>query len=279
MTATVRMREDAGRRPLRFRGVLRSEWIKAAGLRSTPLLLVSMLVLGVGVSLLYALTAEQGGIPEGPSTRFSLDAVTLGTVLFGQIIGGVLGVITISSEYSSGTIQQTLVSVPRRTPVLAAKALVLFPLVTGTALVSFLASWAATFPLYADLGIATGLDAPGFLPALLGGAVYIGLCAVFGLGVGTLLRSAVGGAVVVLCATMLAPVLTSVLPASVAVRVVRLVLFSHAGDSMVRIGDPVLGFADLSQQYLSPAGGWVVATAWAVVALIAGAVVLRRRDA
>lgn len=263
----------------RFAHVVRSELVKLTSLRSTTLLLLSMPVVGLGVSILYALTAEQGGIPSAPSTPFSLDVVTLGTVIFSQIIAGVLGVLTITGEYSSGTIRPTLVAVPRRAHALAAKALLLFPLTTTAALVSLLGSWAATYPIYAGLGIQTGLDAPGFLLALVGGAVYIGLCSLFGLGVGTLLRSAVGGAVVVLCTTLLAPVLTSVLPTSEVVRTIRLYLLSHAGDSMVRLGDPELGFANASEQYLSPLGGWITAAAWAVVALVAGAVALRRRDA
>jgi ABC-2 type transport system permease protein len=267
------------RQRLCFRHLLLSEALKLSSLRSTVLLLGAMLVLGIGVSVLYALTAEQGGIPDRPSTAFSLDALTLGTVLFGQIIAGVLGVLAISGEYSSGTIQSTLVAVPRRLPVLVAKALVLLPLTTATALVSLLGSWGATAPLYAELGILTEATDPGFLPALLGGALYVGLCSLFGLGVGTLLRSAAAASIVVIATTLLVPVLTSVLPTSETVRFVRLVLLPHAGDSMLRLGDPALGFADVSQQYLSPLAGAIVAAVWAGAALVAGAVALRRRDA
>ncbi|MFB2585372.1 ABC transporter permease [Herbiconiux liukaitaii] len=263
----------------RFAHILHAELIKLTSLRSTVLLIAAMIGLGLGVSLLYALTAEQGGIPDAPSTPFLLDAVTLGTLIFSQIIAGVLGVLTITSEYSSGTIQPTLAAVPRRPLALAAKALVLFPLMVLTALVTLLGSWAVTYPVYAELGIQVGLDAPGFAFALVGGAVYVGLCSVFGLGIGTLLRSAAGGSVVVICSTLLAPILTSVLPTSEVVRTIRLYLLSHAGDSMVRLGDPALGFADATEQYLSPAGGWITAVAWALVALAAGASVLRRRDA
>lgn len=264
---------------LRFAHVVRSEVVKLTSLRSTAFLLAALLVFGIGVSVLFAITAEQGGIPDAPSTRYSLDAVTIGTVLFGQIIAGVLGVLAITAEYSSGTIQPTLAAVPRRMPVLAAKALVLFPLTAGTALVALLGSWVTTYPFFAQLGIQTELIAPGFLFALVGGAVYVGLCSVFGLGIGTLLRSAAGGSIVVICTTLLAPVLTSVLPTSEVVRTIRLHLLSHAGDSMVRLGDPALGFANAAQQYLSPAGGWVTAIVWATVALAAGALALRRRDA
>lgn len=264
---------------MRFTHVLRSEFIKLTSLRSTVLLIAAMLVFSFAVSILFAMTAEQAGIPDQPSTAYSLDAITIGTVVFSQIIAGVLGVLAIASEYSSGTIQPTLAAVPRRLPSLGAKALVLFPVMTLTAVISLFGSWAVTYPIYAGLGIQTELHAPGFALALFGGAVYVGLCSVFGLGIGTLLRSAAGGAVVVICTTLLAPILTSVLPTSEVVRTIRLYMLSHAGDSMARLGDPALGFADAGQQYLSPLGGWITAFIWAAVALSVGAVALRRRDA
>lgn len=264
---------------LRFANVVRSEFVKLTSLRSTGFLIAALLAFGIGVSLLFALTLESAGVPSVSSVAFTLDSITLGTLLFGQIIAGVLGVLAITSEYSSGTIQPTLIAAPRRGVVFVAKALVVFPVMVVTALISVLGSWAVTYPLYSAFGIETDLGAPGFAFALVGGAIYVGLCAVFGLGVGALLRSAVGGSLVVFCTTLLGPVLLSVLPTSEVVRTIRLYLLSHAGDSMVRLGDPSLGFADATQQYLSPAAGWITALAWATAALVAGLIALRRRDA
>jgi ABC-2 type transport system permease protein len=281
MTAPSTQRDTYVSRPdrLRFPHVLRSESIKLTSLRSMRLLLAAIVILGAGVSMLFVLTLESAGVPSVPSVAFTLDSITLGTLLFGQIIAGVMGVLAISSEYSSGTIQPTLIAVPRRTPTLLAKALVLFLAVAVTALVSVFGSWAITYPMYSSFGIQIDVTAPGFALALLGGAIYVGLCAVFGLGVGTLLRSAVGGSMIVFCMTLLAPVLLSVLPTSELVRTIRLYMLSHAGDSMVRLGDPSLGFANTADQYLSPAGGWLTALAWAAVALVAAVIVLRRKDA
>lgn len=160
--------------------MMRSEAIKLFSLRSTLYLLGAMLSLGFGVSVLLALTAKQGGILDTPVTAFSLEYISIGTVVFSQIIAGVLGVLCISSKYASGTIQLTFAAVPGRVAVLSAKALVFFPLTVVTALISLLGSWALTYPIYADLGIQTGLLEPGLLFALIGGAVYVGICAVFG---------------------------------------------------------------------------------------------------
>lgn len=250
-----------------------------SSLRSTYFALAAIVFSGLSVSVLFAGTLESAGLPSEFSVKLVLDGVTMGTLIFGQIAAGVLGVLTISAEYSSGAIQSTLIAVPARLHVLAAKALVLFPVVTATALASVFGSWAATRPLYAEFGLQAELTTPGFTAALIGASVYIGLCSVLGLGIGALLRSAAGGSIVVFCATLLAPILTSVLPPSDFVRNLRLYLMGHAGDSMARIAEAGSPFADASVQYLSPVGGWITAFAWAFVSLVAGAIVLRRRDA
>jgi ABC-2 type transport system permease protein len=262
---------------LSFGHLLRSEWIKFFSLRANILGLAAIVAAGVGVSMIFALTMEDAGLPTEFSVKFVLDGLTLGTLLFGQIIAGTLGVLAMTSEYSSGTIQSTVTAVPTRVHMLASKALVLFLIVTTTGLLSLFGSWVITWGLYADFGLQAELTTPGFALALLGGAVYIGLCSVFGLGLGTLLRSSAAGVIAVISLTLLAPVFLSVLSGEI-VRTIRLFLMGHAGDSMARITDPGLPFADASEQYLSPVGGWITAVMWAVVTLVAAAIALRRRD-
>src|SRR5690606_33830184 len=121
---------------LAFRGILRSEFIKLTSLRSSIALLLAIPALGVGVSAALSLTMADAGVPDQPSVGFMLDQVTLGTVLFGQLIAAVLGVLVISGEYSSGTLQPTLIAAPARLPVLEAKALVLFTMTTVSALIA-----------------------------------------------------------------------------------------------------------------------------------------------
>ncbi|GAA1432289.1 ABC transporter permease [Microlunatus lacustris] len=262
-----------------FPHVLRSELIKLTSLRSTVGLLLAIVVFGLGVSVTLGLTAYDAGLPDAPSVGFMLDQVTIGTVLFGQLIAGVLGVLVISGEYSSGTIQSTLIAVPSRVTVLAAKAVVLFLTVLAAALVATLGSWAATYPMFAVHGVQVGLDAPGVVLALLGGSVYVALSAVLGLGVGTMLRSVAAGVATVISLILLLPIVLSVLPASPLVRNLHLLTMSKAGDAMTGVPDAGGVFVDLTDGYVSAAAGWVVALVWAVVALLVGAVLLRRRDA
>ena len=264
---------------LRFSGVLRSEFIKLRSLRSTVGLLLAIILFGVGVSVALGLTLEDAGLPAMGSAGFMLDQVTIGTVLFGQLIAGVLGVLVISGEYSSGTIQSTLIAVPTRVSVLAAKAVVLFLATTASALVALFGSWAITYPMLAVFGIEIGLGSPGVVFALIGAAVYVGLSGVLGLGIGTLLRSVAAGVATVISVILLLPIVLSVLPASSLVRNLHLLAMSKAGDAMASLTDAGGGFMDLSDGFVSPAAGWLVAAVWAGVFIVLGAIRRRGRDA
>lgn len=264
---------------LSFAHVVRSEFIKITSLRSSVALLLAIVVLGLGVSIALGLTLEDAGLPETGSVGFMLDQVTIGTVLFGQIIAGVLGVLVISGEYSSGTIQATLIAVPARMTVLAAKALVVFLTALTAGLVATFGSWAVTYPMLAEFGLEIGVTAPGVLSALVGGAVYVALSAVLGLGIGTLLRSVAAGVATVISLILLLPIVLSVLPASPLVRNLHLLSMSKAGDAMSSASDGGGGFLDLADGYVSSPAGWVIAAVWAAVFLALGAVQLRRKDA
>jgi ABC-2 type transport system permease protein len=264
---------------LSFAGVVRSEFIKLTSLRSSVALLLAIIVLGLGVSVALGLTLADAGVPEEGSVGFMLDQVTIGTVLFGQIIAGVLGVLVISGEYSSGTIQSTLIAAPARMTVLGAKAIVLFITTTASALVALFGSWAVTHPMLAEFGIEIGVTAPGVLFAFLGGAVYVGLAAVLGLGIGTVLRSVAAGVATVISLILLLPIVLSVLPASSLVRNFHLLSMSKAGDAMVSAADAGGGFIDLTDGFVSPGAGWLIAAVWAAGFLGLGAIQLRRKDA
>jgi ABC-2 type transport system permease protein len=268
-----------GHAQLSFARIVRSEFIKLTSLRPTIGLLLAIIVFGLGVSVILGLTMADAGVPGEPSVGFMLDEMTVGTVLFGQLLAGVLGVLVISGEYSSGTIQPTLIAVPTRVSVLAAKALVLFLAATSAALVAVVGSWALTYPMYAAFGIQVGLTAPGVALAFLGASVYVGLSAVLGLGIGTLLRSVAAGVAAVLSVILLLPIVLSVLPASDLVRSLHLLSMSKAGDSMAGAADAGGGLLDLANGYVSPGAGWVIAVLWAGVFLVLGAIRLRRRDA
>lgn len=263
---------------LTFGGVLRSEFVKIASLRSTVGLLLAIVVLGLGVSGALALTMEGAGLPTQPSVGFMLDQVTLGTVLFGQLIAAILGVLVISGEYSSGTIQPTMIATPSRLPVLWAKSLVVFVMATASALVATFGSWAVTYPMFDAFGLGIGLRESGVVMSFIGGSVYVGLSAILGLGLGTLLRGVAAGVATAISVMLLLPIVLSVLPASQVVRNLQLLSMSKAGDAMSNPGEGAVVHVDLVNGYVSSGAGWLIAFVWAAVFLVLGAVRLRRGD-
>lgn len=263
----------------RFSGLIRSEWVKTTSLPSTVLLFIGILAAGLGGSMFLAVTLESSGVPSVASLEQTVNDVLSPMVILGQIIAGIVGVMSIGAEYSSGSIQPTLIASPRRLPVLGAKTLVVFSIVTVVGLVTAFASWTATYPFYAEHGLEARLDAPGVLVALLGSAAYLGLCAVFGVGIGTLLRSTTIGAVIVFVVTLLGPILASVLPYGLFSRVVRVLMLGNAGDAMSRVRDAPGPFLDIWTGHISAGAGWMIALAWTALALTAGALALMKRDA
>ena len=109
----------------RFRQAARMEWIKLRTLRSVRWALLIALAGMVGIGIAAGHNTVN---PHGDVTNNILAGAALGSLVF-----AVLGVLVMTSEFSSGTIRATLAAIPRRPLVLAAKALVFggVALVTG----------------------------------------------------------------------------------------------------------------------------------------------------
>ena len=129
--------------------VLRSEWIKLVSLRSAVITLLASAGVIVGVGLLAAgmssgtLSAPADG---GPPTAADPTGITLTGTNLAQLIIGALGVMLVTSEYTSGLIRLSLAAVPTRLPVLWAKVVVLavtsFVLLAASVVITFLGAQA-----------------------------------------------------------------------------------------------------------------------------------------
>jgi hypothetical protein len=174
--------------------VLRSEWTKLRTQPSAGWALLAAAVLIIGFGILYSLL-RQARPPHGAAAVAAFDpaAVSLAGVQLAQIAAGVLGVLLITSEYATGLIRTSFAAVPRRLPVLWAKAAML---ATATVVVCLPAAAAAFLAGQAILGrqhLAVSLSHPGVARAVLGSALYLAVAGLLGLGLGALLRSTAGG--------------------------------------------------------------------------------------
>jgi hypothetical protein len=111
---------------IRFRNVLASEWIKLVSVRSTVWALVVTAVVGIGLGAVVtsAQAARYSARTLAAQQAFDPTRSSLSGILFAQLAIGVLGVLIVSAEYSTGTVRATFAAIPHRPVVLAAKALV-----------------------------------------------------------------------------------------------------------------------------------------------------------
>lgn len=200
----------ASDRPLSgFADLLRSEFWKLRSVRSTYWTLIAAVVFNVGLAALEAIILPSHLTAHD---KASLDAVrvSLGGIHLSQIAFGVLGVLVITSEYTTGMIRPTLSAAPRRRLLLAAKAIVF---AVTALIIGIIASFAAFFVFQVFLSgdsLRSSIDDPGVLRAVIGGGLYLAVLGLFGLGLGAIIRAS-AGAIAALFGLMFVPQLLSAL--------------------------------------------------------------------
>ena len=215
--------------------------------------------------------------------------IILGTGLgLGQLAIAVLGTLVITSEYSSGVIRASLLAVPRRYPVLIAKALVFAAIVFVLGEIVAFASYfigAAIVNGYVVTNrffishhtvtvhhiITVSLSQPGVLRAVFGAGLYLTVLGLFALAIGGLIRHTAGAISTVIGLVLVIFPLTQLLPDSWGAHV-------HAYLPTVA-GQLITADKLQSGQLLSPWQGFGVFCAWTALLLAAAFFLLDRRDA
>lgn len=195
--------------------ILRSEWTKLSGLRSTWLTAAVTVVLGVGVSALATsgLANNYAELPQADRAAWDPTANSLNSILLAQLAIGVLGVLMTTGEYATGSIQPSTLAVPRRGRLLAAKAAVFATVaVLLGQLIGFLSFFVGQAVFAgADVPHAT-LAQPEVLRAVLGGGFFLAVVGLLGLALGTVLRSTAAAIGTLVSLTLLVPLIGQTLP-------------------------------------------------------------------
>ena len=258
-----------GRRTL-FAAVLRSEARKLATVRSTAWALLAAVAFNViTAAVLGALLP--GHLSAHQKATIDSVRVSLGGLHLSQIAIGLLGVLAITSEYSSGMIRAALAAVPQRRLLLTAKALVLTAAVAVTCIAACLAAYLA-FQAFLPAGDAmrTTLADPGVLRAVIGAGLYLIVLALLGLGLGAILRSS-AAAVAILFGVLFVPsLLVALLPSSWQDSIGRY-LPMDAGDAIYIVRP--------EPHMLTPWAGFGIFCLYTAATLAAGFVLIGRRDA
>jgi ABC-2 type transport system permease protein len=261
-----------------FLGILRGEWIKLLSLRSTWWVLAATVVLITGISLAVAYSldamAADPVTASGLATMNGAEVVSGGFQL-GMVSVAVLGALLITGEYSTGMIRSTLAAVPTRVPVLAAKAIAVAAVTVAAATVSIALSYLVTMPQLGKYDLVPALDEARTWQVFGGTVYFLVAAALFALGVGTLLRSSAGAITVALMVLLLLPGVLSFISLDWVEKIVDYLPLPASGAFLGGGQDSLSSTGEA----LSPTTGVLVIAAYALVPLIIGAVVLRRRDA
>jgi hypothetical protein len=189
---TATLSHHAARGGYGFRTVAAMEWRKLRTIRSTWYIVAIFAVSMIGLAMIAL--SHEGYAQMSAADRASFDPTHdcfIGLVL-GQLLLGVLGVLAITSEFSSGMIRATFAAVPSRPLLLAAKAAVLGAVTLAAGeIVAFAAFFAGQAALQAPAPHAT-LGQPGVLRAVLIAGAYPALIALIGLGIGAIIRHTAG---------------------------------------------------------------------------------------
>ncbi|HSK93718.1 MAG TPA: ABC transporter permease subunit [Candidatus Angelobacter sp.] len=272
MTAEASLSGD--QRRIGFGATLASEWTKLWSVRSTWVSVGLALVLPVALAALLGVSI--GATADDPQMQIdAFDPIlfSLPGSIFILILLSVLGVMFVSSEYSSGMIRLTLTVTPQRGRILAAKALIigLVALVAGT--VATVAMFLVSQAIFGSYDLPTvSLEDPDAVRAVAGVSLTAPVFPLIAVALGFLLRSTAGAITAVLGIVFLPDVLAPLLPAWWQENV--LVYLPSAASDAVSIGHlEQVPFA------LDQAPAIAVTVGWVAAFLVLAYVALGRRDA
>jgi ABC-type transport system involved in multi-copper enzyme maturation permease subunit len=253
--------------------VVRSEWMKFRSLRSTLYTLLAAVALTIGIGALFSgVTASQfHTFSAADKATFSPISTSLTGISFAVVAFGVLGVLLMSGEYSTGMIRSSLTAVPRRLPVLWGKLAVFAGAIFSVSLVTSFISFFVGQALLSSHHLSVAITAPDALRSVIGAALYVTVAGLIGVALGGLLRNTAAGISTFAAAFFVIPPLTGLLPASVSDHLSQY-LPSNAGEAL-------WGGTRGVTNVLSPWTGFAVLCGYAVILIAAAAWRLRRADA
>jgi ABC-2 type transport system permease protein len=260
---------SAGR--VTFAGALRSEFTKIRSVRSTYWALLAMFVVVVGFGALASWGAASHG-PHGPF--FDPARQSLAGLYIGQLIIGVLGVLVISSEYSTGMIRTTLTTNPHRGMMIAAKGAVFTVVALVTSLITSFTAFFVGQALMSSHHMSTTLGSPNVLRAVIGGALFLTACGVLSFGLGLLIRHSAGGIGAMVGLLFVVTILINFLPQTWQDHVDKWIPALAGGQVWMAVRQP-----PGNTPMFGPWPSFAVLCGYAAIAVAAAVLFFRRRDA
>ena len=256
---------------LSYLRIVRSEWTKLRSLRSTgyTLLAATAMLIAFGIIDCASIVANWATLSAKEKASVDPLLASLRGIDGAQLAVGILGVLVITGEYATGMVRSTFSAVPKRLPVLWAKATVFgvvsLVLTVPAALIAFFASQS----ILDGQHVSIAFSHPGVPRAVIGAALYLTVLGLLALGLGALIRNTAGAIAALVATVFVLPALISALPRNLKDTIAPY-LPTNAGGAITSIHpDP---------HTLAPWTGFGVLCAYTAATLLCAALLLTRRD-
>jgi ABC-type transport system involved in multi-copper enzyme maturation permease subunit len=254
--------------PTRWRST-RAEWAKVATSRGTLFSYALLLGLTVAIAAFAASGSSTNATVAGDD---DIVMMAVAGAFVGQIVAVVIGAMAFGGEYGSGMIAATFAATPRRLRAFAAKAAIVWIVVTLVSVVAAFASFFVVRPIQRGNGYVApaypdpDLTSEPVLRAILGTGLLLGLIAVIAVGVGAILKKSSLGITI-----------------SLAVLIAPFLLLPNGWTRSVQRWSPMAGFS-IQQTVVrndtirGPWTGLAVTAIYAIAVIVIAAIVTNRRD-
>ena len=251
--------------------VVRSEWTKLWSLRSTrwALSVTLLLTVGIGVLACAVFSARWPHLNPSDRARFRPLRVSLAGVNLAQLSIGVLGVLVMTGEYTTGMIRSTFCAVPTRLPVLWAKGIVFAAVTFVLSLPAVLVVFFAGQSILSARHVQISFSHPGVARAVIGAALFLTVMGIFGLGIGAIVRHTAGGIVTLVAIMFVLPPILGLLPSSWSDAINPYLPSSAAGTLWTITPDA---------HTLAPWAGFALFCGYAAASILIAAALIARRD-
>ena len=260
----------AGQRATLRRALL-AEWTKLRTVRSSfvTMLVTVVVTVGLGALITSAFVSRWDRLRPRQRLEFDPTSFSLNGIFLGQLAIAVLGVLVVTSEFSSGMIRTTFAAMPRRPLVMIAKASVFAAVTLVVATLTSLAAFLLGQVVLSQQNLGVSLTDPSVLRAVLGGGLYLTLVGLFGLGFGAIVRHTAGAISAVVGMLLVLPIIAHFLPGDLGTDVNKF-LPSQAGSAIMNVR--------ATSDSLAPWHGLGMFCLYTVAVLVVGGVLLSRRD-
>jgi ABC-2 type transport system permease protein len=250
--------------------VFLSEWTKLRSVRSTrwSLVVAFAATLGVGAIASAVVVNHWPHMQAHDRADFHPLDVNFAGVQLAQLAIGVLGVLVITAEYSTGMIRASFTAVPKRLPVLWGKAVVYGATTLVLMVPAVLLSFVIVQAILSRRHIDVAFGAPHVARAVFGAALYLTVVGLFALGLGAIVRNTAGGIAAFAGIMFVLPPLMNVLPTS----------WNDAALPYLPLAAGEAIMSTTSGNHLAPWVGLLLFFGYAAAAIAVAALLLTRRD-